>query len=127
MFKLKLAPVVSAFALGALGALPARAETVILACSNTPGGPAAFTIDIDMAARTVSYPEPTPAQIGERTVVWQRPRYEPGTGEVRVAARYVLDRLTGQLRGENECLPQDMDWGCGPGTVYHCQAAKPVF
>lgn len=110
-----------------LGGRLAHAETITLVCSNTPGGPPAFYFDVNFDQSTVSYPAPnTPAQISDQAIVWERPRYEDGSGTVIVAGRYVLDRTTGTLSSDNYCEPQDWEW-CGAGSLSYCQRGAKLF
>ena len=70
----------------ACNALPAHAQGVVtLVCSRTHDGPPQYQIEINFDRSTVNYPNPnTAAQISNNQIVWHRPRYESGRGEVMV-------------------------------------------
>ncbi len=113
-------------AAGAVAPLPAHADVKLVSCSSTPGGEEGFRFRIDYGRSVVMWPgaaEETPAQISSESVVWERQRYEPGGGTVIVGARYVLDRMNGQLRTENYCLDRDWDWCSPSGGFSYC---KPI-
>ena len=113
--------------------LPAYAEIKMLSCSSTPDGTETFRFKIDYSRSIVIWPqygapEETSAQITNETVIWERPRYEPGDGTIIFGARYVLDRYNGQLRADTYCLDRDWDI-CSPGYASYCRLIddKPQF
>ena len=116
----------------ALGAPAAGAQGVVtLICADKPGAPVRHYLVISYDRSAVSFsdnPVAFPAQISLNEIVWQTPRAELPNGEVRFAARYTLNRATGTLRSELQCLPRrltaDDPSFCGPETVEYCRA-KP--
>jgi hypothetical protein len=106
---------------------PAYAQNVILVCAFAPDGPPAIQIDLDFSRSTVNYPAMnTPAQIAERQITWQVPRYED-RGEVRPAMTYRLDRVTGVLAGHPDCMPSDYPRCALGGPTFYCKAAERKF
>jgi hypothetical protein len=114
----------------ALAAQAAGAQGVVtMICADQPGAPVRHYLVISYDRSAVSFsdnPVAFPAQISLNEIVWQVPRAELPNGEVRFAARYTLDRATGKLRSELQCLPRRQTSAdpsfCGPETVEYCRA-----
>lgn len=105
----------------------ASAQTRTLVCSLQPGGPSSYQIDLDYnQSRVRSLGDWHQASFSDREIRWSTPRYESGTGRVRYAARFVLDRIDGVLRVSNECLARDWET-CNPGYVSYCQPGQKQF
>src|SRR5262245_22013170 len=104
---------------------------VTLICSDKPGGQNQRYLVIHYDKAVVSFsdnPAAFPAQISLGQIVWQTPQAELPNGDMRFAARYTLNRATGELRSELQCLPRRMTSSdpsfCGPESVEYCRA-KP--
>jgi len=101
---------------------------VTLVCSSTPDGPSSFQIVVNFDQSTLNFMGDThQAQISDSHIAWQTPRHESG-GVVRPAARFTVDRITGQTRTAIDCLPRDNSWGCsGSSPISYCKPAKKMF
>jgi hypothetical protein len=105
----------------------ALAQTRTLLCSIQPGGPSSYQIDLEYNQSRVRFQgDWHQASFSEQEIRWSTPRFESGTGRVRFAARFVLNRIDGVLRVTNECLSRDSDI-CNPGYVSYCQPGQKQF
>ena len=108
----------------ALCAQAAGAQGIItLICSDTPNGAADYYLVINYDRNLVSSsanPVAYSARISLSQIEWESERRELPNGEVRFAARYTLDRATGRLRTQLQCLPAASSY-CGPESVDYCR------
>jgi hypothetical protein len=123
----RLAGIGLSIAFGLLAPSDALAQqTRILICGDQPNPPSGYQIQLDYANSQVQiFGQWHPAQLSEQTIQWRTPRYEPGTGEVRLGRRYYLDRIQGTLRGDPECLQRDWEF-CHVITSY-CRVGQGLF
>ena len=113
--------------LGAALALCAQAASaqgiITLICSGTPNGAADYYLVINYDRALVSSsanPTAYSARISLSQIEWESTREELPNGEVRFAARHTLDRATGTLRTQLQCLPHASSF-CGPESIDYCR------
>jgi hypothetical protein len=101
-------------------------QSRILICGDQPNPPSGYQIQLDYGNSQVQFlGQWHQAQFSEQAVQWRTPRYEPGTGEVRIGQRYYLDRIQGTLRSDPECLQRD--WDICRGMFAYCRVGQGIF